>query len=90
VSAFVAAEEDSVADGARRDGCWFSEHDLDGGERILLCSDGLYAVVDDQALGELLAPEDPPAIIVPRLIEAALSRGGRDNVTAVLIKYNGE
>jgi serine/threonine protein phosphatase PrpC len=67
-----------------------SEHELDGGERILLCSDGLHGVVDDEVLRELLAGEDAPAVIVPRLIDAALSRGGRDNVTAVLIHYNGE
>jgi protein phosphatase len=67
-----------------------SEHELDGGERILLCSDGLHGVVDDEALRDLLALDEPPAVVVPRLIEAALSRGGRDNVTAVLIQYIGE
>jgi PPM family protein phosphatase len=65
-----------------------SEHDLEGGERILLCSDGLHGPLDDQTLSDLLAGNDPPAIIVPRLIETAKGRG-RDNVTAVLVQYNG-
>ena len=30
-----------------------------------------------------------PSDIVPRLIEAALTRGARDNVTAVLAQYDG-
>jgi PPM family protein phosphatase len=67
-----------------------SEHELEGGERILLCSDGLHGVVDDQGLKSVLASADPPAVLVPRLIEMALSRGGRDNVTAVLVQYNGK
>jgi protein phosphatase len=65
-----------------------SEHELEGGERILLCSDGLHGVVDDQGLSTVLASAEPPDVIVPSLIEMALSRGGRDNVTAVLVQYN--
>ena len=67
-----------------------SEHELEGGERILLCSDGLHGAVDDKGLSGQLACPDPPSVIVPRLIELALSRGGRDNVTAVLVQYNGK
>jgi serine/threonine protein phosphatase PrpC len=67
-----------------------SEHELQGGERILLCSDGLHGTLDDKVLSDLLEPDDGPGIIVPRLIGTALSRGGRDNVTAVLIQYNGK
>jgi serine/threonine protein phosphatase PrpC len=67
-----------------------SEHELEGGERILLCSDGLHGVVDDQGLRAQLACPDPPNVVVPRLIELALSRGGRDNITAVLVQYNGK
>ena len=67
-----------------------SEHELEGGERILLCSDGLHGMLDDDGLRALIAGDDPPGVVVPRLIEAALSRGGRDNLTAVLIQYDGK
>jgi protein phosphatase len=65
------------------------EHDLNGGETLLLCSDGLHTVVDDHELCRLLAVDEPLADIGARLIEAALASGGRDNVTAVLGRYNG-
>jgi protein phosphatase len=65
------------------------EHDLDGGETLLLCSDGLHTVVEDQELCRLLAVDEPLADIGARLIDAALTRGGRDNVTAALGRYNG-
>ena len=65
------------------------EHDLHGGETILLCSDGLHNAVDDRELARLLAIDDPLADIGARLIDAALAGGGRDNVTAVIARYQG-
>jgi len=47
-------------------------------------------MLDDDGLRALLAGDDPPDVVVPRLIEAALGRGGRDNLTAVLIQYDGK
>ena len=66
-----------------------SEHDLHGGEMILLCSDGLHGVLDDRTLLMILSAGGTPVDIVPQLIETALARGARDNVTAVLARYNG-
>lgn len=65
------------------------EHDLHGGETILLCSDGLHNAVDDRELARLLAIDGPLADIGARLIDAALAGGGRDNVTAVIARYQG-
>jgi PPM family protein phosphatase len=67
-----------------------SEHDLQGGEMILLCSDGLHNVVDDDMLCEVLSRDTVPANIVAQLIQMALAGGGRDNVTAVVARYDGE
>lgn len=52
------------------------------GDRLLLCSDGLYGLVADEDLSELLGgePEQLPA----RLIEVANERGGDDNITAIV------
>jgi PPM family protein phosphatase len=66
-----------------------NEYDLKGGEMILLCSDGLHGVLDDHVIGELLSRDTVPSNIVPQLIRAALARGGRDNVTVVLARYDG-
>jgi protein phosphatase len=67
-----------------------SEHDLRGGEMLLLCSDGLHGVLDHSALELLLRAGGEPVELVPHLIETALTRGARDNVTAVVVRYDGE
>ena len=66
-----------------------SEHNLSGGELILLCSDGVHGVLDDRALQAILSAGGTPLDIVPRVIETALARGARDNVTAVVVRYDG-
>ena len=65
------------------------EFELRGGELILLCSDGLHSTVDDQAIGGILGTDAPLDEIGTRLIETAISRGSRDNVTVVLGRYDG-
>jgi protein phosphatase len=65
------------------------EFELQGGETLLLCSDGLHNVVDDAELSRILATDDPLPDVGARLIEAALAGGSRDNVTAVLGRYHG-
>jgi len=65
------------------------EYELRGGETILLCSDGLHNVLDDKELCGLMSDGDSLADIGARLIDAALSNGGRDNVTVVLARYDG-
>ncbi|GAA5144987.1 hypothetical protein GCM10023340_13530 [Nocardioides marinquilinus] len=56
--------------------------DLAVGDRLLLCSDGLSDLVDDDRLAELLAGERDDA--ADALVEAALAAGGKDNVTCVV------
>jgi protein phosphatase len=67
-----------------------TEHDLEAGDMILLCSDGLHGVLDDSALTDALSAGGAPSAIVPQLIQAALARGARDNITAVLARFDGE
>jgi protein phosphatase len=67
-----------------------TEHDLAAGDSILLCSDGLHSVLDDSSMEAVLNTGATAVEIVSQLIQAALSRGGRDNVTAVLARYQGE
>jgi PPM family protein phosphatase len=53
------------------------------GDRLLLCSDGLYDVLDDGELRRVLVEQDP-GDAAGRLVEAAKERGTRDNATAVV------
>ena len=62
-----------------------NEIELQAGDRLLLCSDGLYGYAASEALHQLIASTDPAADVVRDLIDAALRGGGGDNVTAILI-----
>jgi serine/threonine protein phosphatase Stp1 len=50
------------------------------GDRFLLCSDGLYKILEPAELAEMLAG---PGDVARALLEAALARQARDNVTVV-------
>jgi len=56
------------------------------GDSVLLCSDGLHGVVDEKLLSETLNSEKTLPEKCHYLVEAAKSEGGPDNVTVVLIK----
>ncbi|WP_005034961.1 PP2C family protein-serine/threonine phosphatase [Holophaga foetida] len=55
------------------------------GDRLLLCSDGLHGEVEDDGLKSILDFGFSPRRSVELMVELALDRGGRDNVTALLL-----
>lgn len=55
------------------------------GDQFLLCSDGLTDMVDDAALGDVFRSPMPVEKKVDQLIDLALSGGGKDNITVVLV-----
>jgi protein phosphatase len=57
--------------------------DLEPGDRVLLASDGLTDLVEEDVIARTLATRDDDDA-VSALISDALGRGGRDNVTCVL------
>ncbi len=61
---------------------------LEQGDRLLLCSDGLWGALDDAAIARQLA-RLPVAQAVPELVEDALRRAGEtsDNVTVVAMEW---
>jgi serine/threonine protein phosphatase PrpC len=63
-----------------------SEVELQPGDRLMLCSDGLYGYAPADAVHHLVASTDPPEEVVRDLIEAALRGGGGDNVTAIVVE----
>lgn len=56
------------------------------GDLLLLVTDGLTGPVTDRRLAAILADEAPLEDRVERMIRAANRRGGRDNITAVLVE----
>jgi PPM family protein phosphatase len=61
--------------------------ELDPGDQLLLCSDGLTGVLEDEAIARELRAGHETEATLTRLIEAANEGGGPDNVTAVLLRY---
>lgn len=62
-----------------------SLHDARAGDRYLLCSDGLTAVVSVAAIREALSsPGSSPEDVVRRLISLANEAGGPDNIACVV------
>lgn len=55
------------------------------GQKILLCSDGLNDEVNDIEIERIMADDVAEQLTVDRLIKAALSHEGKDNVTVLLI-----
>ncbi len=54
------------------------------GDRWLVCSDGLYGLVKKAELQEMIG-DDRPENAADRMLQSALERGGRDNVSLVLL-----
>lgn len=59
---------------------------LEAGDTFLLCSDGLTDMVEDEEICGILSAEGTPSEKAEKLVDTALSNGGRDNVTVVLVK----
>ena len=60
------------------------------GELYLLCSDGLCGEVDEVEIERALQEEDNLVKLCHRLVQMANDTGGKDNVTVVLVRFEGE
>jgi protein phosphatase len=68
----------------------FSSHELQDGDRILLCTDGLTTMLADwEILDTLLRVGSPAGAACRELVEAANRRGGQDNITVILVRKAG-
>ncbi len=54
--------------------------------RLLLCSDGLWSVIGDEKIKEILGEYTDPQEICDKLVEAANVSGGPDNISVLLIQ----
>jgi PPM family protein phosphatase len=61
--------------------------DLETGDVVLLCSDGLTDMLPDDRIAAVLAAEHEPQAACERLVAEANGKGGRDNITAVVARF---
>jgi PPM family protein phosphatase len=59
------------------------------GERFLLCSDGLTREVRDEDILDRVASADDPQSVAEELLDLALTAGGSDNVTVIVVDGAG-
>jgi serine/threonine protein phosphatase PrpC len=77
----LGVEEDVQVDEA--------EVDLKPGDRLLLCSDGLTGMVDEDDILRILTEKGDPQAASDALVDAANDAGGQDNITAVVVDVEG-
>jgi protein phosphatase len=64
--------------------------DLADGDVLLLCSDGLTNMLSDEKILEIVrANSDDLEHAADELVAAANAAGGRDNISAILVRYAG-
>ncbi len=60
---------------------------LADGDRLLVCSDGLTEMIEDDAIAKILSQSSTPSQAAQALIDQALEKGGRDNITVIVSRY---
>ena len=58
---------------------------LEKGDRVLLCSDGLYDEVDDETMLKVLTATDDMARCAEKLVAMANENGGNDNISVICV-----
>jgi len=76
----VGANEDVVPD------VYFGNLEKD--DILLLASDGLTGMLEDEQLAKILLSDGTPEVLVSRMISEANRRGGLDNITAIIVKVD--
>ena len=74
----IGAEESITPD--------YFDVEISGNEHILLCSDGLTNMVEDEEIFTILTSEDTIANRANKLVERANANGGKDNVSVIIIE----
>ena len=59
---------------------------IEPGDTLLLASDGLHGVVDDDEIADILLSDHDLTRVATRLVECANDKGGPDNTTVVLVR----
>jgi protein phosphatase len=65
----------------------YNYHALKNGDKVLLCSDGLWDMLADEEIFAVVNQEQPAKSICEELVKKANDAGGHDNITVVLFEY---
>lgn len=63
-----------------------SEADVQAGDMLLLCTDGLSNMVAEEDITRTLMQAPSPQAAADRLVQMAVKSGGRDNITAIVAR----
>jgi protein phosphatase len=59
---------------------------LESGDQLLLCSDGLWGLVEDAEIVKILESAATPEEACTALVDRANALGGTDNITAIVAR----
>ena len=65
------------------------ELNVETGDRILLCSDGITTMIEDPQIARIMGSSETAQECADNLVAAALDAGGYDNATAVVMDVEG-
>ncbi len=58
---------------------------IEAGDCLLICSDGLFNMVNDEDIEKYLSEDNSPRELVNKLVDEAISAGGYDNISVILV-----
>jgi serine/threonine protein phosphatase PrpC len=64
------------------------EEDVKRGDVFLLCTDGLHHMISNEEINEILQPGSADWKPCRRLVDSALEKGGKDNVTVIVVQVS--
>jgi PPM family protein phosphatase len=62
--------------------------EVQAGDRLLLCSDGLTEMVTNDVMAATLDAEPAPELAAKQLLAQANENGGRDNITLLIVRFD--
>ena len=62
--------------------------EVQAGDRLLLCSDGLTEMVTNEAIAATLGAEPVPEDAAKKLLAQANDGGARDNITLIIVRFD--
>ena len=64
--------------------------ELNQGDKILLCSDGLTNMLEDEEIRQILTKDSSLKDRAEELVETANRNGGRDNISVIVIEPSAD
>jgi protein phosphatase len=63
----------------------FYYYDIEPGDKVLLCTDGLHGELTDDEICDVFARENDLNKVCKKLVQSANDKGGHDNITVVCV-----